>query len=1103
MTSHRRVLPPRRSGAARRCCLFIAALLALFIAAGPNLSWADSTLSAEVRDVIGRLDEVNRRGGHSAGILSDKDRAVLFANNDAINAARLNNEIPNSVYQAAQSDFDQLNQRFAREAANAAGAEFTVQQRTSQTFSPGTDSDYITVVQSKDQIKQMQGGYNSRVNEFLKQSGAPVPTRDNWHNKLDTDFMADPRVVTDPAEFREIGKMNNDAYKNRFAAEYERISRAKDGSKIGPQHVSGYTEEMNAFAQKKGSKIEDLLGKGPGYFSDPAHRAEIFRTMAQEQKYTSRLESLDDFLRKQEGLPPRNRGTTIAELGSKRSPHNVAAIREAHAAADASRLGAMEDLAETMGQVAKKNPAFNPDMADDIAKILEGLPADRRAGVLARIRSNSGPGLVDDILHASARAGRLSPGSASLADDLARAGGSADDAARAASKLDDLAKSGFGHKRLAAAADALDALGKAATAADVALAAGQLKDYFEKMERALDPATPKDEAQALLEEAQELRKSLAETGALTALVERYPAVAAIYGAWTVACAAGEWMSPTPEADALLRGSSLPRTCLDRHISAWDSARDWWSGKTEERAEHVRSLCGKFMKAVREKRVTLRGDFTVMDVCEALKRGEGIGDMIRTADASPGDIPGEDPPPEVPLAAPTCDQRRNADIVSGLRAAAASGSQAAMAHIARLESINARISAAQSAYAAARETYSEGDMSAARSQLQQSKSAIDELGGTPDCSELAGKIAEGLSRADRMEQILTEARGAAERCDGAELETLRERYGSVHNTGLQSLLAQIEAISLANARYERAKEEFSAGQLAQTRASLVAARGSLSSARLPGCADLAGKLTDGIARVDKLEDAIHAGQQAVDACDASAITRWQTAFAKVSNPAAGAIKAALGNAIGLCKDREREVAEARAREAVEQRQATCIKDYGPGYVVGHVLEDGRFFCQPTQAAADAWCVARNGQGHVATNIDSRGGFACLPGKKTADAWCNANNPGSGWYAGPIRADGSYDCLLSQAGQRAAAEADCRRQHGDRLIRVYKRNGQYWCEHQTVAKGGNRRRPPTYDPSAAAAAVAAAVAAVQAAKQRNRPQRRCHKNPYTGQVHCGSN
>ncbi|MCB1376928.1 MAG: hypothetical protein KDK89_00950 [Alphaproteobacteria bacterium] len=130
------------------------------------------------------------------------------------------------------------------------------------------------------------------------------------------------------------------------------------------------------------------------------------------------------------------------------------------------------------------------------------------------------------------------------------------------------------------------------------------------------------------------------------------------------------------------------------------------------------------------------------------------------------------------------------------------------------------------------------------------------------------------------------------------------------------------------------------------------------------------------------------------------------------------------------DIQQQIAEAEMRERNANANATCQRDYGNGYHVSQFLPDGRFYCAPDQA--------------------------------TADAWCRGHNTGPGWFAQGIRLDGGFDCRQSEEGQRAAAEEFCRRQHGDRLIRVYKKDGQWWCEHQTVEPPPPRRCPPGYNP-----------------------------------------
>jgi hypothetical protein len=262
--------------------------------------------------------------------------------------------------------------------------------------------------------------------------------------------------------------------------------------------------------------------------------------------------------------------------------------------------------------------------------------------------------------------------------------------------------------------------------------------------------------------------------------------------------------------------------------------------------------------------------------------------------------------------------------------------------------------------------------------------------------------------------------------------------------------------------------------------------------------------------------IAAADSAIARCDVDAMDAAMVRLARLNSEAARAKAQELAVASARCAKAEREreeqeAAEARSAKDGANREAVCRRDFGEGYVVGQVLPDGRFFCTPTQSTADAWCRSKNGAGYRAASIDERGGFNCLMDKAAADAWCSEHNSGSGWSAGEMQPDGSYACLQSESGQRAAAEADCERQHGKRLIRVYRSKGQYWCEYSQPGKQARRPKPrrggePGYDPEAAAAAAAAAAAIAETIQtyQRNKAaKRKCHRNPYTGQIHCGSN
>lgn len=190
-----------------------------------------------------------------------------------------------------------------------------------------------------------------------------------------------------------------------------------------------------------------------------------------------------------------------------------------------------------------------------------------------------------------------------------------------------------------------------------------------------------------------------------------------------------------------------------------------------------------------------------------------------------------------------------------------------------------------------------------------------------------------------------------------------------------------------------------------------------------------------------------------------------------------------------------------------REKTCAEKYGPGYVVGHILPDGTFYCVPPQAVADAACVKMNSAGYTAVDLNSRGGFNCRPSQRTADTWCSNNRSGSGWSA-RIKGDNSFDCVKNKDGQRADAAADCRRRFGARLIRVYERNRQWFCEHRTQPQQPVAQQQP--GPSATDIATAVIIGAGIAAAAGSRsgtpvapqPQARCHRGP-DGRIHCGRN
>ncbi len=473
-------------------------------------------------------------------------------------------------------------------------------------------------------------------------------------------------------------------------------------------------------------------------------------------------------------------------------------------------------------------------------------------------------------------------------------------------------------------------------------------------------------------------------------------------------------------------------------------------------------------------------------------------------------------PRVELSDATCSPSQNAEIMSKLNQAAADGSQAAKDHVAKLTPIVAAVSNAHAAYDTAKQAYAAGQLANVRSNLNGAKAAIDGLGGKPDCSDLAGKIASGLDKADRLDEVLREIGNAVSSCNVAAIERVRQRYGNQSHPAITSALRTGDGIIAANASYEDAKRTYSSGDLGSAESSLSRARSALSQAGGAKCSDLRDKIAGGLSRVERLRDAIRSAEQAVSSCDQPAIKRWTGSLATVTNPAADPVKAKLKRAGKKCES-----------QAVATRNERCRRDHGPGYHAGKPGADGTYYCIPSRKTADNWCNANNkGSGWRAGKINAKGGFDCeksrkqqqaennaycrrqhgrgyyagkprkdgtyycRPTKKTASAWCRANNPGSGWYAGKIKANGGFNCYQSAKGRSRQAWADCRRQFGNRLVNVkIFKDGRYQCIYNT-GTAGQQPRHNTQTSAAAAAAAGAIIQGIIGAtgnRDRNRPPR----------------
>lgn len=417
----------RDRGLARKAaltCMMASLLLAGSALAEPRLHTPDMTLTPDVLEALERVER---------GQQTPYDSALLFKNNDRINRARLNDWISDGQYQAAQRQYAADSERYARNAVQevtGSSENFTTQASKKggpKVYSPGTDSDYIIKnVTNADQVTRMQQSYNRQIDADLARHGLADKPGTRWHNKLDVDFMADPKTIT-KEQFEEVARRNNDAYKRQTAADYEAVSRKSDGTRIEPQHVRGYTEEMQDFVGKKQGLLAEARSN-PAFWKDRANQADIHRKMAQEQKYIERIESATDALRKQNGLPPIDRNPkidpyqvrqtpegqivyrrgvpmdaegyvlldkdvripkekgSIALRGSQRSPQSRFQTYAGNAYAQNSLNRALGQMAETYAELSKTNGQFRRAAAADIAAITKDLSPSEKGFVLENVR---------------------------------------------------------------------------------------------------------------------------------------------------------------------------------------------------------------------------------------------------------------------------------------------------------------------------------------------------------------------------------------------------------------------------------------------------------------------------------------------------------------------------------------------------------------------------------------------------------------------------------------------------------------------------------------------------------------------------------------------
>lgn len=625
------------------------------------------------------------------GTATRGQKALLFKNNAAINQAALGGWLPDSTYQAAQQEYATINRDIARKAAEASGAEFTVQQSNSSSYAPGTDSDYIVTAKGSDpvgQIQEMQTRYNDQVNAYLDDAltseGFHHSPQDNWHNRLDVDFMADPAHVTDQ-QFREIARLNNDAYTRRGSAEFERRSRA-GGVEVTPGQFTDYANEMQDFIDKKQRYLEKI-SRDPASLNNPATMAEQHRLMAQEAKYTSRMEAANQLLREQEGLPttPQPKGPpvyeilndgdgmatirkrpvgSVAQRGSKRAATRRTDAIAASGVAQNSVQRAVTELTESMAEAAAKNPAKWPNAQAQIAEVADRLPPAAKGQLLDRVAARRESAALQQIL---SEAGDLDDAGLQAARRRARQIGNdysrgvaqemrtraqrpsmltrGDNALRSALGVtDDMSQlrglRGAANRGLTNAMGYADRLGMLGTVTEVygVLTTGQ--SIFSDIARARDPNTSAAEARELYGRATADLWRLGSQGVLAGVSYAIPTAGAMIGGYDMGYGLGRLVLDNTEIGRAIDAAAL--TTID---AGWQSSErfaglltEFLGGQSQRMLdeEQLRDIEASYWRALREGRIRMRPGVMTLDIAEMIRSGNlaGLRDLIEPGPNAP-------------------------------------------------------------------------------------------------------------------------------------------------------------------------------------------------------------------------------------------------------------------------------------------------------------------------------------------------------------------------------------------------------------------------------------------------------------------------------------
>jgi anti-sigma28 factor (negative regulator of flagellin synthesis) len=363
------------------------------------------------------------------GTASMEQQMMVFLNNQEINLMGIKGTIHQDVYASCQSQFEPLNTKFASQAVEEAGFQTDFKQRSAQAkINPGTDTDVNFRAPGGKKIKledlkKIESNYQRIVRQHFEGQKLNVP---EGPIRTDTDFLPDPSQMS-PQEFRKCAEHINanggTAYKSPEAV---RAQMKLDGTSTTPVELDeaiSFADEGKQLARHKLSEARALRQDAaairkanPGLAEKLEAQAQLYESQA--SKYVSRIEDVNNNLRRSHDLPELPKGTTTVDGrkvlgGLDKARDNIKHLnRGTQTATDASAVRALEEqllqkatdqTIDTLAEIAKLDPSKANQARRAIAAELNTLPPARAGEALKRLEQTVGPNFTKSIANESRR----------------------------------------------------------------------------------------------------------------------------------------------------------------------------------------------------------------------------------------------------------------------------------------------------------------------------------------------------------------------------------------------------------------------------------------------------------------------------------------------------------------------------------------------------------------------------------------------------------------------------------------------------------------------------------------------------------------------------